>query len=132
MKRPYPELAKALYSLTKDQTEKVAAETVRSFALQVQKRFGRNALAQVLKQLPVQAKRIDGIEDVLVETARPLSSESVARALADVGIDAGKSEVRIEVKPELVGGIRIRRSDTLIDSTIRRKLDRLAGAGQSS
>lgn len=124
-RRPYKELAQALYLMTREQPEDQAKRTVARFAEVVTRRFGAAALAKVLDRLPEQADRLDGRETVQIESARALSPESVQEIVRELGLLPDRTEVKQSVKPDLIGGVRVRRADTLIDGSIRRQLDRL-------
>lgn len=124
-RRPYNELARALYLATRQRSEAEARRLVSRFAEVVVRRFGRATLTKVLERLPDQADRLDGRETVRIESARELAPETVAEVLRSLGLPPDQTEVRKEIKPELIGGVRIRRADTLIDGSIRRQLDRL-------
>jgi F-type H+-transporting ATPase subunit delta len=68
----------------------------------------------------------EGVWTASVETARPLAEddvETLRRRLAD----AVGTEVRMEtrVREELLGGVRVRMHDTLIDGSLRSRLDQL-------
>ncbi len=118
-------LAETLYLMTRDRSEAEARLLIARFLEYVLDRFGPRMPAKVLERLPAAAKKAEGIEDVLVETARPLPASAVNRALKELGIDRAKADVELRVDPELIGGIRIRRRDTVFDATIKNQLSRL-------
>lgn len=67
-----------------------------------------------------------GITPAKVTTAVPLSPEDMARLEAALNKHTGKRLViRWKVDEKVIGGIRFKSGDLLVDSTIARKLDRL-------
>ncbi len=131
MKYSSNDLARALYLAARDHGDREARGIVRSFAERTRLRLGAKQLAKVMAALPAVAKRIDGIEDVTVETARELPDRSVREILAALGIDPARSEVSTRIDPSLIGGVRVRRKDRTLDATVKSKLARLRAAAKS-
>lgn len=72
------------------------------------------------------ARAAKNILQVQVETAFPLTSEDHAALTAKLSKLTGKViELMVEVKPALIGGMRIRIGDRIIDGTIKRHLERI-------
>lgn len=64
-----------------------------------------------------------------VRTATPLDEDQVARLEAALTRATGKQvELKVIVDPEVVGGLVARVGDTVIDGTVRRRLDSLRSA----
>jgi len=118
-------LARALYASVKDLQEKEAEAAIGRFAAFVRGRIGPGMLTKVLERLPAAASRADGAEEVLIESARPLTPELAREILAAYGLDPLKTRVESRVSPELIGGVRIRRGDSVLDATVGRKIERL-------
>ncbi len=118
-------LAETLYLMTRDRSEAETSRIVARFLKHVLDRFGSRSPAKVLERLPAAIKKADGIEDVLVESARELPAETVRQVLKELGIDRSKADVTLRVDPALIGGIRVRRRDTVFDATIKNQLSRL-------
>jgi len=67
-----------------------------------------------------------------VRTAVPLDDETVARLSEALGRATGKQvEVRVVVDPSVVGGVVARVGDTVIDGSVRRRLESLREILQS-
>ncbi len=130
MKYSSNDLAKALYLAARGRNDKDAGEMIRSFVERTHRRLGVRQLRKVLDALPGVAKRIDGIEDVTVETARKLPDRAVKEALSALGIDPDRSEVTTRIDPDLIGGVRIKRPDRVLDATVKSKLARLRAAAK--
>jgi len=118
-------LAQTLYLMTRDKPEAESRQVIGRFLEYVLDKFGPQAPAKVLTRLPAAIKTADGIEDVLVECARELPATAVAAVLKELDIDPAKAEVTLRVDPGLIGGVRVRRRDSVFDATIKNRLSRL-------
>jgi len=118
-------LARALYAATKDLPPREAEAAVGRFAAFVRARIGPGMLSKVLERLPAAAARAEGIEEVVIETAQPLTPEQAREILAAFGLDPLRTEVLARTEPALIGGVRIRRRDAIIDASVSRGLERL-------
>jgi F0F1-type ATP synthase delta subunit len=127
-------MATALYLTTRSQNDSEAAQSVGRFVELIKKKFGPGVLNKVLAGLPTAAKKADAVEDVIIESARPISPSVVEEILRRLGIDPTRSAVDQRVSPELIGGVRIKYRDKSLDASIRGKIRRLAAqtAGHSS
>jgi F0F1-type ATP synthase delta subunit len=119
-------LARALYLAARPQDEEMAVQSVGCFVALVRKKYGAGALNKVLASLPAAAKKADAVEEVFVESAHPLSPAAIAEMLRGLNIDAAKAAIDERIVPELIGGVRIRYRDRLLDSSIKSKIKRLA------
>ena len=83
-------------------------------------------LEEVLEQFKHLQLEEQGIIVVKVSTANPLTEEEEQRLIEKLRKEYNK-EIQLEthVLPELLGGIRIQVEDTVFDSTIRRRLDKM-------
>lgn len=122
------DLAKALYLATRDQTEKKAAAYVKSLAAVAREHGLERSLGDVLKALPSVMDEIDASRRVTIESATPIDDATAKDALKAAGLTAKDEDVVRRVDPGLVGGIRIRTGDGVIDATVRRAIDDLARA----
>ncbi len=122
------EYAEALYLSVREKGDKEAAGTLRDFVSSMRKRGLMALLPDIMKALPEAIKRVEGIEDVVIETAHELDGKLEKEAVKAIGRDADEVEITTRVNPELIGGIRVRGKDTLYDATIRNKLGRMRDA----
>ncbi|MBU0660731.1 ATP synthase F1 subunit delta [Patescibacteria group bacterium] len=79
-------------------------------------------LPYILEEYEMYAKKQSGIVSLHVTSARELSKEmikTVEQAFGD------KTEVTTEIDPALIGGIKIRTEDTLLDGSIQAQLIQL-------
>ncbi len=71
----------------------------------------------------------EGVAKVRIETARPLDEAQLAAITAALGKRFGKRiEALTVVNPELIGGARIAIGDTVIDGSVRGKLEAMKHA----
>lgn len=100
-------------------------EVVRLFELLVD----RNRLADahaILEEVDDQHDAAQGITEVRVTTATPLSPASEQRLLICLRSRIGPNcEVFTAVEPALIGGITVRVQDFHIDGSVRRRLDEM-------
>lgn len=73
-----------------------------------------------LEKSSERCQRVSG----LVETAAPVSSDLLARIKAEVGRMMGREvHLLVEENPELLGGIRVRVGDLVIDGSLQRQME---------
>jgi len=126
MKYSADALATALYLAARHQNDGEASRSVGRFVELVRKKFGPGVLNKVLAGLPAAAKKADAVEEVIIESARPVSRSVVEEILRRLDIDPAMAAVDQRVSPELIGGVRIKYRDKLLDASIKGKLRRLA------
>ncbi|OGL74557.1 hypothetical protein A3C96_04070 [Candidatus Uhrbacteria bacterium RIFCSPHIGHO2_02_FULL_60_10] len=119
------ELARVLYLAAKDLSKPAAEAVVKRFVNMARTRGWAPLLNEALIQLPAVADRVDGIEGVTVETARPQDGKIIGALLRAVGLEPERAVVTVKVVPELVSGARVRRTDLVLDLSGRRQLERL-------
>jgi F-type H+-transporting ATPase subunit delta len=86
-----------------------------------------------MRTLFEQRKRdAEGVADVTIESATPLSDAQVAELTGALAKRFGKRiEASVRVDPSLIGGARIAVGDTVIDGSVRSKLAAMAQALKS-
>lgn len=89
---------------------------------------GRDLLA-IVDAVVAQAAASEDKEVAEVRSAMPLDAEVSARLAAALSTNLGKQvEVKVVVDPSVMGGVAVRVGDTVIDGTIRHRLDQLREA----
>ena len=122
------DLARALYLATRQEPEKKAAACAKNL-IEVARRHGlERTLGNVLAALPSVMEEIDAEHRITIESAREIDDRTVAAALEAAGISTENAEVVRKVSPHLIGGIRIKTRDSVVDATVRRTMDELAKA----
>lgn len=122
------EYAEALYLSIKDKNDKEADKVVVEFVDSMKGRGLMALLPEILKALPGAVKRVDGTEDVLVETAHEIGDDIKSQAVRMIGKKEDEVELTTRVNPDLLGGIRVRGQDTLYDASLKNSLRRLKDA----
>ncbi|MEI8196888.1 MAG: ATP synthase F1 subunit delta [Phycisphaerae bacterium] len=70
--------------------------------------------------------RLAGKVEVQLTTAQPMAPERVERITAAIAASLGKQPVlKVTVDPTLIGGLRLRIGDTLIDGSVETQLEKL-------
>jgi len=118
--------AAELYALIKDQKDARAAEIIRSFAKLLAGTRRLRLAPKILKALEEEAMAGEGRARASVKTAEPMSgidADSLRKALEKA--TGRKIELRQESDPSLIAGLVIRYGDTLLDASLKRRLERL-------
>jgi F-type H+-transporting ATPase subunit delta len=93
----------------------------------------QNRRLMLLPQIRTQYEELrrghEGVLEALIVSALQISDEQVAQLVASLEAKNGrKVTARVEVDPELIGGVRIVVGDKVIDATVRGRLDAMAAA----
>jgi F-type H+-transporting ATPase subunit delta len=83
----------------------------------------------VLKEIEKILNEQRGILPVIAESALPLDGELEALITGELKKRKGAGEVRLEkrINPSLIGGLRLRIGDEVIDASLRSQLQQMAG-----
>ncbi len=82
-------------------------------------------LPQVLSALPDAIIATDADRRVTIESAAPISDATTDAILEAIGTDPKDTEVVHAVLPDLIGGVRIKRMDSVIDGSVRGRIARI-------
>ena len=85
-------------------------------------------LPQILAELPDAIADADADRRVTFESATPLSAATVTALLEAIGADPKETETVQNISPELIGGVKIKRMDSVIDATVRGQINKLKEA----
>lgn len=86
-------------------------------------------LPQIRTQYEELRREHEGVLEATIVSALPMSDEQVRQLVASLEAKNGrKVTARVEVDPELIGGVRIVVGDKVIDATVRGRLDAMAAA----
>jgi len=122
------EYAEALYLAVRGKDDRDTEKVLRDFVSSMSGRGLVALLPEIMKAMPAAVKRVEGTEDVLIETAHELPEELRAEAVKAIGKEAADVDIAVRVNPELIGGIKVRGRDILYDATIKNKLGRMREA----
>jgi F-type H+-transporting ATPase subunit delta len=106
-------------------TERCTSLTVQFLDLVIRKRRER-LLEQIMQGFIKLYKIHEGIEEVELHSAMELPANVIENLTQTLGKHTGKKiDLSVRVRPELKGGIAIKIGDTVIDGTVRHKIDQL-------
>jgi F-type H+-transporting ATPase subunit delta len=84
------------------------------------------ALPLVSSQFAALVNAQSGVSDATIESAYPIDAARLAEVVATLEKRFGrKLNARVEVKPELIGGIRVVVGDEVLDASIRARLEHM-------
>jgi F-type H+-transporting ATPase subunit delta len=86
-------------------------------------------LPQIRSQYEELRREHEGVLDATIVSALPMDDGQTGQLVAALEAKHGrKVTARVEVDPELIGGVRILVGDKVIDATVRGRLDAMAAA----
>lgn len=84
------------------------------------------ALPEIAAQFHVLVNARSGVSDAVVESAFPIESAQLADVVATLERRfARKLNARVEVRPELIGGIRVVVGDEVLDTSVKARLEHM-------
>lgn len=91
---------------------------------------GRLALVPHIRGLfEEQRREHEGVLEVRIVSALPITDDQLRELVAALETKRGrKVSTKVEIDPALIGGVRLMIGDTVIDATVRGKLDAMAAA----
>lgn len=128
MKLTPKDMARSLYQAARQASKNDAASFAANLIDAAKARGLERSLPDVLAALPAAMEEVDAENRVTIESAREIDGDTADAALKAAGIATENVDVVRRVVPELIGGIRIRTKDSVIDATVRRSIDDLARA----
>lgn len=95
--------------------------------LQVMLENGRlAAVPEVAAQFQVLVNARVGVSDALIQSAYPIEGEMLADVVQTLQARFARAlNVRVEVVPELIGGIRVVVGDEVLDTSVKARLDQM-------
>lgn len=118
--------ADALTRATHGKDEAVSAGITARFIAVLRRRGLGSLLPRVLAALP--GVQRDGLVAVTVEAARRPDDAEVSAALRQFGLDRSSVKIEYRENPSLLGGLRLRTVDRVLDLTAARRLADLGAA----
>lgn len=87
------------------------------------------ALPEISAQFHALVNAQSGVSDALVESAFPIEAAQLAEVVATLEQRfARKLNARVEVRPELIGGIRVVVGDEVLDTSVKARLEQMKAA----
>ena len=121
------ELAKTLVKLSAAQNGTIEAERVKAVCEYVEASVAKGSRLRVLEEYRKAIKPLLQRQSASVETSGELSEETFEKLAARIRAKAGEGvAVSRKVDESLLGGIRVRVSDDIYESSIRADFERLA------
>lgn len=111
--------ARALYELTLGLRGEKIKEAVHGFAALLARRHKLRRLEKIISEFERYAKNKEGIVEVEINSARELDSRMLKKICSAFGEQV---ESRVKVEPELLGGIKIKTAETILDASFKKQL----------
>jgi F-type H+-transporting ATPase subunit delta len=84
------------------------------------------ALPEIASQFITLVNAQSGVSDAVIESAFPIDAKQLGEVVAVLEKRfARKLNARVEVKPELIGGIRVAVGDEVLDTSVRARLEQM-------
>jgi F-type H+-transporting ATPase subunit delta len=84
------------------------------------------ALPEIAAQFARLVNADSGVSDALVESAFPIETAQLAEVLATLQRRFGRRlNVHVDVRPELIGGIRVTVGDEVLDTSVKARLEQM-------
>ena len=116
----------ALYETIKETKGEALKSALANFVLLLAKKNLLGASQKILADFERYYNEAEGILTVNAETAKALSAEEKENIIKNLKKITGKEiELAGIVKPELIGGLRLKIGDTLIDGSLQNQLSSL-------
>ena len=121
------EYASALYQAVRGKDRMEVNEGVQRLVEALKTRGAVRLLPQVLAELPAAIDLVEAPNRVTIETARELDEKAVERIARAAGASE-HADVRQKVRPELIGGARVKTHGTTLDASIKGRLEKIRTA----
>ena len=84
------------------------------------------ALSEIASQFQALVNASSGVSDALIQSAFPIEGAALADVVASLEKRyARKLNARVEVVPELIGGIRVAVGDEVLDTSVKARLEQM-------
>ena len=113
---------KVLYELTKDASKKDLDKIVEQFIIFLSQEQVLSKMDYIIKEFVDYAKEQTGIAQLKVTSARKLSEEEIDEISKQF---SDKAEVETEVDKKLLGGVKVKTKNTILDGSLRMQIQKL-------
>ena len=114
--------ARALYEATKGQSGKNLEKVIAGFVNLLARRQKLKQVGRIIEEFVSYAKKQEGIQRIEVTSAIKLNPSILEAIKQSFG---KKVELSEKVTPEILGGVKIRTEDTILDASLKTQLMRL-------
>lgn len=114
--------AKMLYAITIDLNEREYSHAIDVFIIYLQQQQVISKLPYIIEEFVHYAKKKDGIQELSMSSARPLTEKQVEEIASTFG---EKPEVQTTVDESLVGGVVVRTNEIIFDGSMKTQLEKL-------
>jgi F-type H+-transporting ATPase subunit delta len=84
------------------------------------------ALPEIASQFQALVNASSGVSDALIQSAFPIEGQALADVVASLEKRyARKLNARVEVVPDLIGGIRVAVGDEVLDTSVKARLEQM-------
>ena len=84
------------------------------------------ALPEIAGQFTALVNSRSGVSDAVIESAYPIAGPALADVVATLEKRfARKLNARVELRPELIGGIRVSVGDEVLDTSVKARLEQM-------
>lgn len=119
--------ASALYRAVRGKGKKDVDAGISGLIAALKARGSVRLLPQILAEMPEAINDAEAVNRITIETAHELDDKMIQR-IAQASGALEDADVQQVVKPELIGGARIKKHDVTIDASVRGKLERIRAA----
>jgi F-type H+-transporting ATPase subunit delta len=121
---PAKHYAAALFEACRKKPEAIRA-VVKRFGELLKARHDLRLLPRIADELDAYARKAEGLTDVEIQSATPLSDAQAKTLLQARGLKTEEISLRTSTDPQIIGGMRVRIGDRLIDGSVRFRLSSL-------
>lgn len=116
--------AAALFEACRKKPEAVQT-IVKRFGELLKARHDLRLLPRIAGELDTYARKAEGLADVEIKSATPLSEAQAKALLQACGLKTEEVSLRTGTDQQIIGGMRVRIGDRLIDGSVRFRLSSL-------
>ena len=87
------------------------------------------AVPEIARQFRVLANEVAGNSDAVIQSAFPIGQAELSELIATLEKRFGrKLEAKVQVTPELIGGVRVAVGDEVLDTSVQARLEQMKSA----
>lgn len=114
--------ALALLESTKGLSDKKLTEVLKNFVQIVARDHKLKQMPKIISEFTRLAKKEQGIQEIKIKSARELDEKTVEKIK---NIFGKNTEATTEIEKEILGGIKIKTGDKILDASLKTQLNKL-------